>query len=204
MVVPGFATWNGKVGGSQSAEHVQRRLPAFQSVLIPAAPPGPARLSRPTGALRFFGTTNDNTVIFNGSGSLNPPGTSGMWPGVGSPTLATYNAILTWLTATTDPFPMQMRSGRVKYYGSIPAAITGTWPTYGNTDQQFWAQHPLYARLPANVGGQLHGHQRHVRLRQRFHLGNHAALSCLELPAPQNMNYNDNPCDRCCAAGSGL
>ena len=70
--------------------------------------------------VRFFGT-NNNSVLFNSSGSLNPPGSTGM-----NTPLATYNAILSWVTTTTDPFPTQMRSGRVKYYGSIPTSITGS------------------------------------------------------------------------------
>ena len=53
---------------------------------------------------------------------------------------ATYNAILTWLSSSNDPFPTQMRAGRVKYYGSIPTSITGSWPSYGSTDQQFWVE----------------------------------------------------------------
>ena len=81
--------------------------------------------------IRFFGTDN-NTLLFNGSGSLNLP------------TAATYtinyNEILRWITQTTDPFPTQLRAGRVKYYGSIPTAITGTSPNFGSTDQRFWVE----------------------------------------------------------------
>ena len=84
--------------------------------------------------IRFFGT-NNNSALFNNSGSLNPPGSSGMCSAT-----QTYNAILTWLTTTTDPFPTQLRAGRVKYYGSIPTSITGSWPSYGGTDQRFWVE----------------------------------------------------------------
>ena len=28
----------------------------------------------------------------------------------------------------------------MKYYGSIPTTITGTWPSYGSTDQRFWVE----------------------------------------------------------------
>ena len=79
--------------------------------------------------LRFFGTTNDQT-LFNSSGSLNLPGTYTI----------NYNAILSWLTQSPNPFPAQLRAGRVKYYGAIPTAITGSWPNYGNTDQRFWVE----------------------------------------------------------------
>jgi Flp pilus assembly protein TadG len=81
--------------------------------------------------VRFFGT-NDNTRLFNSSGSLNLPGATTY--------TINYNEILRWITQTSNPFPQQMRAGRVKYYGSIPTSITGTWPSYGNTDQRFWVE----------------------------------------------------------------
>jgi len=85
--------------------------------------------------IRFFGTNNNNN-LFNGSGSLNQPGgVSG-----GYTAIQTYNAILSWLTTSMDPFPTQLRAGRIKYYGSIPSAITGSWPSYGGTDQRFWVE----------------------------------------------------------------
>src|SRR5207253_1520234 len=84
--------------------------------------------------LRFFGTT-DNTKIFNSSGNINPPGSSGMCTA-----LTTYNEILRWITQSPNPFPTQLRAGRVKYYSAIPSSITGTWPSYGGTDQRFWVE----------------------------------------------------------------
>ncbi|MGO9597613.1 MAG: hypothetical protein ACLP7Q_06400 [Isosphaeraceae bacterium] len=79
---------------------------------------------------RFFGTS-DNTVLFNSNGKMNTPG---------SGYTINYNEILRWLTQGPNPFPTQLRAGRVKYYGSIPTAITGTWPSYGSTDQRFWVE----------------------------------------------------------------
>jgi len=79
--------------------------------------------------VRFFGT-NDNTVLFNSSGSLNLPGSYTI----------NYNEILRWIAQSANPFPQQMRAGHIKYYGSIPTQITGTWPSYGSTDQQFWKE----------------------------------------------------------------
>ena len=81
--------------------------------------------------IRFFGV-DDNTLLFNSSGSLNLPGSSTY--------TINYNEILRWITQTPNPFPTQLRGGRIKYYGSIPTAITGTWPNYGSTDQRFWAE----------------------------------------------------------------
>jgi Flp pilus assembly protein TadG len=83
--------------------------------------------------LRFFGT-NDNTALFsNVSGSMNRPGRPGTYT-------INYNEILAWLAKSPNPFPTQMRAGRIKYYGSIPTSITGTWPDYGGTDERFWVE----------------------------------------------------------------
>ncbi|MCI0685410.1 MAG: pilus assembly protein TadG-related protein [Gemmataceae bacterium] len=84
--------------------------------------------------IRFFGT-DSNSVLFNSSGTLNPPGSTGMCSA-----LQTYNEILRWLTQSPNPFPTQLRAGRIKYYGSIPTEITGSWPSYGGTDQRFWVE----------------------------------------------------------------
>jgi hypothetical protein len=82
--------------------------------------------------VRFFGT-NDNTKLFNSSGTLNTPGSSTY--------TINYNEILRWITQSPNPLPQQLRGGRIKYYGSIPTAITGTWPSYGSTDQRFWVEY---------------------------------------------------------------
>lgn len=81
--------------------------------------------------VRFFGT-NDNTRLLNSAGSLDLPGSFTY--------TIDYNALLAWIAQTPNPFPLQLRAGRVKYYGSIPTAITGTWPSYGSTDQRFWVE----------------------------------------------------------------
>src|SRR5207253_167651 len=71
----------------------------------------------------------------NASGSLNPPGSSGMCTAT-----QTYNEILRWLNQSPNPFPQQLRAGRIKYYGSIPTQVTGAWPNFGNADQRFWVE----------------------------------------------------------------
>jgi Flp pilus assembly protein TadG len=85
--------------------------------------------------VRFFGT-DDNTKLFNASGSLNLPS--------GATYTINYNEILRWIAASSDPFPTQLRAGRIKYYGSIPATVTGSWPSYGSTDQRFWVEYIDY------------------------------------------------------------
>lgn len=86
--------------------------------------------------VRFFGT-NDNTKLFNRStGSLNVPSSSTY--------TINYNEILRWIAASPSPFPQQLRAGRIKYYGSVPTQLTGTWPNYGSTDQRFWKEYIDY------------------------------------------------------------
>jgi Flp pilus assembly protein TadG len=191
-VVPLMTTWNGT---ALSVANQPSTINAVCRLFNRAYPGGTAWTSTSFSAdwrMRFFGTTNDNTVIFNSSGSLNPPGSSGMWPTLSNPTLLTYNAILSWLTTTTDPFPTQMRSGRVKYYGAIPSAVTGTWPTYGSTDQQFWAQYIDYT-----LGYQQTSAGNYTDISAMTGYGSDFAWGTTSLSsvpaAPQYMNYNDNP-----------
>jgi Flp pilus assembly protein TadG len=81
--------------------------------------------------VRFFGT-NDNTALFDpAAGTLLTPGVTYN---------INYNAILAWIAQSPNPFPQQLRAGRVKFYGSIPTQITGSWPGYGGTDQRFWKE----------------------------------------------------------------
>jgi Flp pilus assembly protein TadG len=75
---------------------------------------------------RFFGTNNNN-VLFNSDGSLNVGN-------LGSSSNINYTAILNWISQSlnaagqpVNPFPQQMRAGRIKYYGSIPTQITGSY-----------------------------------------------------------------------------
>lgn len=140
-------SWNGKWNGATvSSANMPSTYNAVCRLFNRAYPGGAAWTSTSFSAdwrMRFFGTTNDNTVIHNSSGSLNPPGSSGMCSAT-----QTYNAILSWLStitnpstgASVNPFPAMMRSGRIKYYGSMPTSITGSWPSYGGTDQQFWVE----------------------------------------------------------------
>jgi Flp pilus assembly protein TadG len=81
--------------------------------------------------VRFFGT-NDNTALFDSSGELDTPGYSSY--------TINYNEILRWITQTPNPFPAQLRAGRIVYYSAIPTKITGNWPDYGGPDQRFWVE----------------------------------------------------------------
>lgn len=81
--------------------------------------------------MRFFGT-NDNSKLFNWSGSLNTPGSTRY--------TINYSEILRWIKQDPCPFPSQLRAGRIQYYSAIPDSITGSWPNYGGTDQRFWVE----------------------------------------------------------------
>jgi hypothetical protein len=133
--------------------------------------------------MRFFGTSN-NSVLFNSSGTLNTPG--------GSSFTINYNEILRWITQGPNPFPTQLRAGRIKYYGSIPTSITGTWPSYGNTDQRFWVEfidHVLgFRQTSAGVYQDVSGMTGY---------GNEFSWGSVNISSPpsvtQYMSYTDNP-----------
>jgi hypothetical protein len=135
--VPNITTWNGV---TLTSANQPRTYYAVCRLFNRAYPQGSSwsGSTLTTGAffhadwrLQYFGT-NDNTVLFNGSGSLNTPGS-------GTYTI-NYGALLGWIAAAPDPFPAQLRAGRIKYYGSVPSSITGSWPGYGSTDQRFWKE----------------------------------------------------------------
>ncbi len=137
--------------------------------------------------LRFFGT-NSNPALLNGSGSLDLPG--------GSTYTINYSAILNWINQTPNPFPSQLRAGRVKYYGSIPTTITGSWPSYGSTDQRFWVEfidHVLGFRQTS--AGNYQDISGMAGYGSDFTWGTMSVNSSVNPPgsAPPYMNYTDNP-----------
>jgi hypothetical protein len=82
--------------------------------------------------IRFFGTSDNSKLFSTSSGQMKAPGASSY--------SINYNEVLRWLAQTPNPFPSQLRAGRVRYYSSIPTSITGSWPNYGGTDQRFWVE----------------------------------------------------------------
>jgi hypothetical protein len=133
--------------------------------------------------VRFFGT-NNNTVLYNSSGVLNTPGS-------GSYTI-NYNEILRWLTQSPNPFPTQLRAGRIKYYGSIPTAITGSWPNFGNTDERFWVEFINYV-----FGFMQTGANSYTDISNMVGYGNDFTWGTVKISgvpsATQYMSYTDNP-----------
>jgi Flp pilus assembly protein TadG len=140
-LVPGVTSWNGT---TLTTANMPRTYYAVCRLFNRAYPGGPAWTSTSFHAdwrLRFFGT-NNNSVLFNIGNGLNTPGTYTI----------NYNSILSWINQAfnsagnpVSPFPPQLRAGRIKYYGSIPTQITGSWPSYGSTDQRFWKEFIDYA-----------------------------------------------------------
>jgi Flp pilus assembly protein TadG len=99
---------------------------------------------------RFF-LANDgvtplvNNLRWDGTGNLLPPCDSGGAAGSNNNYRINYPAILAWMaqpaTNPTNVFPAQLRSGGIKYYGSIPTTMTtATFPP-SNTDQRFWKEY---------------------------------------------------------------
>ena len=136
--------------------------------------------------VRFFGT-NDNTKLFNTSnGQLNLPSSSTY--------TINYTAILNWISKAPCPFPTQMRSGRIKYYGSIPASITGTWPNYGSTDQRFWANFIDYTLgFWQTSAGNYTDISGMTGYGQDFSWGTNVITSPPAASTLKAMNYTDNP-----------
>lgn len=140
--------------------------------------------------VRFFNNVNNNnTVLFNASGSLNLPGTYTI----------NYSAILSWISQAANssgqlvnPFPQQMRAGRIKYYGSIPTQITGSWPSYGSTDQRFWKEFIDYALGFRQTGASTY---QDISAMAGYGSGFTWGTTSITIPpaSPQYMNYSDNP-----------
>jgi Flp pilus assembly protein TadG len=134
--------------------------------------------------IRFFGT-DDNTKLFNSSGLLNTPGANTY--------TINYNEILRWIAAAPNPFPSQLRAGRIKYYGSIPTQITGSYPNFGSTDQRFWVEFINYV-----FGFQQTGANSYQDISQMASYGGDFTWGTVGRTAtPSNnipyMSYTDNP-----------
>jgi Putative Flp pilus-assembly TadE/G-like len=188
-VVSGITSWNGTSLTSSNKPKIYYAVCRLFNKAYPAGSSwSGTTLSTGTSfsadwRLRFFGTSN-NTVLFNSSGSLNTPSSSTY--------TINYNAILNWLTQTNDPFPQQLRAGRVKYYGSIPTAITGSWPSYGSTDQRFWVEVIDYTLgFRQTAAGIYQDISAMAGYGSDFTWGTESLSS--PPAAPQYMSYTDNP-----------
>ncbi len=138
--------------------------------------------------VRFFDTNNNNTLFSSSSSTYGPAGSLNV-PGSYS---INYSAILSWLAQSPNPFPQQMRAGRVKYYGSIPTQITGSWPSYGSTDQRFWKEYIDYALGFRQTGASTY---QDISAMTGYGVDFTWGTTSLNSPpsAPKYMSYTDNP-----------
>lgn len=91
---------------------------------------------------RFFGT-NDNTKLWDSSGNWRTPS--------GNYTID-YAAILDWIkNSGSNPFPTQLRAGRILYYSAIPSDVPTSAYDHSidndqitNPDQRFWKEYIDY------------------------------------------------------------
>jgi Flp pilus assembly protein TadG len=88
-------------------------------------------------AFTTSGTSVNSSLLTNGNGlTLNNPG--GNWQ-------PNYTAILNWIKSGPQVLPPNLRSGRIKYYTSIPSDVnTATGNTDQVADKQFWKQYINY------------------------------------------------------------
>ncbi|HTU17076.1 MAG TPA: pilus assembly protein TadG-related protein [Gemmataceae bacterium] len=193
-LVPGITKWNGV---TLTTANSPRTYYAVCRLFNRAYPGGTAWTSTSFSAdwrLRFF-NTNNNTVLFNSStDTLNVPSTS-----TTSGYTINYLAIWSWISQSVNssgqlvnPFPQQMRAGRIKYYGAIPTTFTGSWPSYGSTDQRFWKEFVDYA-----LGFRQTSASTYQDVSAMAGYGSDVlwGKSQLSAPpaAPQYMSYTDNP-----------
>jgi Flp pilus assembly protein TadG len=134
--------------------------------------------------VRFF-NTNDNTRLFNSSGRLNAPGSSTY--------TVNYNEILRWIRQSPNPFPSQLRAGRIRYYSAIPTSITGSWPSYGGPDQRFWVEFIDYVLgFRQTSSGNYQDISAMAGYGKGFSWGTVAATT-VPSSGIQSMSYTDNP-----------
>lgn len=75
----------------------------------------------------------DNRRLWNPSGNWNAPGSSTYQ--------IDYTAILAWIKQTPNPFPPQLRAGRILYYDEIPDSIdTSRFPP-SDPNERFWKEY---------------------------------------------------------------
>ncbi len=97
---------------------------------------------------KFFKTSSgsggvtDDTKLWDSSGNwLDPSGNY----------MINYAAILNWIKSSPNPFPPQLRAGRILYYSAIPSDVPSSAYTHTNAnsqitnpDQRFWKEYIDY------------------------------------------------------------
>lgn len=111
----------------------------------------------------YGGVVDDNRFLWSGNGT---DGNGGDWRNpLGDATyryVINYKAILAWIKESPNPFPSQLRSGRITYYTSIPDDVPQSAYDHGqpnsnitNQNQRFWKEYIDYVigvwRSPFNA-----------------------------------------------------
>jgi Flp pilus assembly protein TadG len=135
---------------------------------------------------RFFGT-NDNTKLWDSSGSWRTPSAGGY--------TINYAAILAWIkNSGPNPFPAVLHAGHIQYYTAIPSTIdTSTFPPT-NADQRFWKEY-----IDNCLGLQQTGTSSWSYVGAQTGYGDDFIWGTIQISAPPTgtpaayMNYTDNP-----------
>ncbi|MGA2034998.1 MAG: pilus assembly protein TadG-related protein, partial [Thermoguttaceae bacterium] len=140
--------------------------------------------------VKYLGT-NDNTDLWDSSGSWKVPTSSRYMPN--------YTAILNFIKNVGPcPFPSRLQSGRILYYSSIPSSIdTSTWPPT-NIDQRFWKDYIDYVlgflQTDSNTYSSVcDGNTGLAGYGSDFNWGNVQISSPPSGNPKPYMNYKDNP-----------
>ncbi len=109
--------------------------PAYWGKTFFIWPPDP-RPSKDWRAI-YFGTTDNSRLWSTSNSKYNWRSPSG------SSYTINYSAILNFIkNVGPNPFPSQLRSGRILYYDSIPSSISGTTPS--DLNERFWKDYIDY------------------------------------------------------------
>jgi len=139
---------------------------------------------------KFFGT-NDNTDLWT---------SAGVWRAPSSTTYTVnYSAILAWIKQTPNPFPPQLRAGRILYYDAIPDSISTSRYPPSDPNQRFWKEYIDYV-----LGLYQRSSTTYDVITKYTGYGDNVAWGTASCTAPPTtkpsgasfipyMNYNDNP-----------
>jgi Flp pilus assembly protein TadG len=152
------------------------------------------------GSYPSWGGAPANTDLYDANGNLKaPPGNY----------VINYKNILAWIKSSPNPFPAQLRAGRILYYSQIPtdvpsSAYTHTNPNsqITNPDQRFWKEYIDYTlgvwrdptgvihRPASSTSSPVNNPDPTCCIAPDFQWGN---ILITAKPSGQYMGYDDNP-----------
>ena len=125
----------------------------------------------------------DNTKLWDGSFNWQAPGSSSYD--------VNYTAILAWIKQSPNPFPNQLRSGRILYYDAIPTTINRSSVPPTDLNQRFWK---LYIDYVLGVLEYSQGNYKLITPKTGY--GDDVSWGTLMVstkPGANYMSYTDNP-----------